>query len=699
MKGDPVIKRIIYSSWFLAAVPAIFMLLLLPPIGSRFILLVEQPIKYAGRNVYTDLNSDNVSELVVSGKTIPYYYVMAWNADNQIYDQWNLADSLTPSISDLFFGNYDHDSFSEIYIFSNKTDSLFLNVNEMLEPSGTRMERIYITKIGYLNGQVAAIVMPAGFHDRNHDGTDELYFSISSYYQLGTRRMYCFDLANRRLHSSRFCGNICLHPDMADTDGDLRPEIFGQSAASGNYSTNEPYSDSSAWLMVFDDNLDFKFPPVEFPGFANGLIPSYFQNRDFRGYVLSYEVNGADAKGSKSMIMLYTKEGKFVRKRFHSDFTKEGIARVFVVKSSPEDRIYLSGDEFFELNDKFEIVRAVKLPFSSGMKSFQVDIDGDGPDEFLLYSQDENKLAVYDLELNRLAECWFEIPDERCKFFPFFTKSGEYKLFLSSGNEGYFLSLKRNNYYIFSYLAYPGIYLSLFLFIMIIKRINTNQLKAKETLNRRLIALQLQGIKAQLDPHFTFNTLNSIASLIYLEDRQTAYDYMRKFTQLLRTMLNDAERIYRNLGEEIEFVTTYLELEKLRFGEKFDYEIEIGDGLSMNEQVPKLVLQTFAENAVKHGIMPSSRGGKIRISAAKERDYIKLTVEDNGIGRGYSSGLSNSTGKGLKLVNEFYEILNQMNRRHIRHQITDLYDSLNNPAGTRVEIWVPLNEFADYLKS
>ncbi|MBK7713420.1 MAG: histidine kinase [Bacteroidales bacterium] len=80
-------------------------------------------------------------------------------------------------------------------------------------------------------------------------------------------------------------------------------------------------------------------------------------------------------------------------------------------------------------------------------------------------------------------------------------------------------------------------------------------MKAKEDLNNRLINLQLQGIKSQLDPHFTFNTLNSIASLIYLEDRHTAYDYMRKFTQLLRCMLNDAEKIYRNLGDELEFVT------------------------------------------------------------------------------------------------------------------------------------------------
>ena len=217
-------------------------------------------------------------------------------------------------------------------------------------------------------------------------------------------------------------------------------------------------------------------------------------------------------------------------------------------------------------------------------------------------------------------------------------------------------------------------------------------------MNNRLLTLQLQGIKAQLDPHFTFNTLNSIASLIYLEDRHTAYDYMRKFTQLLRSMLNDAEKIYRNLGEEIEFVTTYLELEKLRFGEKFNYEIEIGEGVSKLEQVPKLVLQTFTENAVKHGIMPSLTVGLIRISVVREKDYLRITIEDNGVGRKNSAGQSESTGKGLKLTGEFYDILNHLNKKPIRHLITDLYNSPGDAAGTRVEVWVPIDEFAIPLK-
>jgi len=156
-------------------------------------------------------------------------------------------------------------------------------------------------------------------------------------------------------------------------------------------------------------------------------------------------------------------------------------------------------------------------------------------------------------------------------------------------------------------------------------------------------------------------------------------------------MLNDAERIYRSLAEELEFVTTYLELEKMRFGEKFNYFIEIGEDVSQKEEVPKLVLQTFTENAIKHGIMPCADGGILKIRIMKEKDYLKLTIEDNGIGRERSAGQSMSTGKGLKLTSEFYEILNQLNKKPINCVITDLKNEHSFGTGTRVDVWVPLN--------
>jgi sensor histidine kinase YesM len=304
----------------------------------------------------------------------------------------------------------------------------------------------------------------------------------------------------------------------------------------------------------------------------------------------------------------------------------------------------------------------------------------------------EERLIVYNSDLQKLAEGKFKTTGLGWRIFDYFSSDHIHKTYISSSNSGFFFDMKRNEFRFLGYFVYPGIYLLVLLFILLIKRINTLQVVQKESLKQRLVTLQLQGIKSQLDPHFTFNTLNSIASLIYLDDRELAYDYMNKFTHLLRGLIKDAERIYRSLAEELEFVTTYLELEKLRFGDKFNYEIHIGENISQREQVPKLVLHTFSENAIKHGIMSRNEGGLLKIMAEKEKNYLILSIEDNGIGREKAEGQSTSTGKGLKLTGEFYDILNQINKKPIKHFIIDLHDENGESIGTRVEVWVPVEE-------
>lgn len=690
MKGDSVFKKIIYSSGFQAAVPAVLIMLFLNLKVSKYTLSIEPGGTIPGQSLYSDINSDSISESIYTGKGIPYYFIGVKNYDQHIFDQWNLFDSINPLISDIFFGNYDHDKYKEIYIFTHKGDSLFLNVNEMLDPHGTRLDRIFITNIGYIKGEVTSTLYPAGFFDENGDGKDELYFGITSGFRKDPRRVYYFDLVNKTLKSSQFTGMICLNPKMTDVNGDKRPEIFGTMSACGNFGRMVPYSDSSTWFMVFNDSLKFEFPPKEFPGYVNSLEIDAYKSKLFNGYVLSHVPMGVDTTVRKPEIMLYSPEEKLIRNRFYSEVGLSGYIQLFVVNSNKQDKIYLLNDKFVELNDKLELVRSVALPFKSKISAYQIDINRDGEDEFLLYSDVEEKLAIYSSDLRKLTEVKIKAPGQKWKFSEYVSKDHENKLYVTSGNTGYFFALKENKFFFLGYLIYPGIYLLFFLFIVLIKRINTLQVVQKESLKRRLVTLQLQGIKSQLDPHFTFNTLNSISSMIYQEDRKLAYDYMSKFTTLLRSLINDAERIYRSLGEELEFVTTYLDLEKLRFGDKFNYEISIGENVSRQEQVPKLVLQTFAENAIKHGIMSSKYGGILKISAEKNLDYLILSIEDNGIGRAKSKGLSHSTGKGLKLTGEFYEILNQINKKPIKHTIIDLHNENGVSVGTRVEVWVPL---------
>lgn len=689
MKGDSILKKIIFSSGFLAFIPALLIMFFLHPLSSKYSLSVEPTEKHIGQFIYSDLNSDSISEIVYSGKGLPYYFIGIRDINERFYDQWNLSDSLEEHISDIFFGDFDHDRFEEIYVFTHNGDSLFLNVNEILGSPGTRLDRIFITNIGFINGVVTSTLKPAGFYDHNGDGKDELYFGITTGFRQDPRRLYCFDLVNKKLFSSPFTGIICMEPKMYDIDGDMRPEFFGTMSACGNFGKKVPYSDSSTWFMVFNDSLKFEFPPVEFPGYVNSLEIKTYKNNTDKGFILEHWAAGTDSTVLSSRILIYSPQGKLIRFRLLEDIGVSSNLNLFITTHNQSDKIYIVENKILELNDRLEVIRTIDLPFHSKILTYQINLSNGLEDDFLIYSEEEEKLVHVSSGLDKLAEIEFKLPSYLWKFSHYYAKDHTQKLFLSSGEKGYFLKLNKNKYFYLGFIAYPGIYLLFFLFIILIKRINTWQVEQKESLKRRLITLQLQGIKSQFDPHFTFNTLNSVASLIYLEDRQTAYDYMIKFTQLLRGMLNDAERIYRSLGEELEFVTTYLDLEKLRFGEKFNYTVEIGEGVNQSEQVPKLVLQTFAENAIKHGLMHKADSGILKIKAEIENDYLKLTIEDNGIGREKSAGQSTSTGKGLKITGEFYEILNQINIRPIKHLITDLYAENGVPAGTRVEVWVP----------
>lgn len=687
MKGRPWYKKIIFSSWFLALIPAVILLLFIRPAGSKYLLETERAKNIYFQLFYTDLNSDSISEVVSSFRGSSYDFLAIKTNDSKIYDQWNLVDSLDVNISGLFTGNFDSDKFSEIFIFTYSNDSLFLNINEVLDPEGFRKDHIFITRIGKFRGKVESYFCKTGFFDKDNDGYMELYFNLSSAFDLGPRRIFSYNLLSGRTDTSPPANIVPYITEMTDADNDKLPEIYGRLSASGNFRSNVPYSDSSTWLMVFNDQLEFEFPPVEYKGFGNSL--------DIQPYNMSYAVlhwaGGTDTSAISSRLMLFSTEGKELKYRLLSELGYAEQAGLLVFDNYDGDNLLLLGKKITLLNGNLEPLKVYKVPFRSEFIPRRVDINNDGEDEMLLYSELEQRLIALNQKLEPMAETRLvTLPAYSWKISYQKTMEG-YRTVIQAGDSVHYLSFGPNKYFYFSFLRYPGIYFAFILFIALVRRINTLQVVQKEKINQRLLTLQLHGIKAQLDPHFTFNTLNSVASLIYLKDHETAYDYMNKFTQLLRVMLNDAEKVYRTLDEEIQFVTTYFELEKLRFGDKFRYKVETGEGITGKENVPKLVLHTFAENAIKHGIIQKAEGGTVFIKIYKEKNSLRIFVDDDGIGR-RQAGLQsqNSAGKGLKLTGEFYEILNQMNDRPVSYKIRDLYDDQGKSVGTSVEIVVPL---------
>lgn len=683
-------RSIFFSSWILAVIPALILFAFLQGPGLRYRFKIDHVERTPVRSIYDDINNDSISEKISLGKNNHLSTVSLFFGDNSIYDQWTFESLSAIDISTPFSGDYDRDKNREVFVFTYSNDSLFLNANEFLQVDGTKFDSRFITRIACEDGVPYSSVFPAGFFDRNSDGYDDLYFSITSGYASNQpRKVYCYDILNDSLIESEFSGVAIHNPEFNDADGDGKPEIFGLVSASGNYALDVPLSDSVAWFMVYDENLQFEFLPIAFPGFANSVEVHAVKSHDFRGYVASYQRKNHDSLLPGSSLLIYTTEGKEIN-RITLDPGDE-IQRQYVFVNNAKDcpTICYFGRHIFMYDINLKLLRKAEYTFPAPDRVLMADVDNNGEDEFLAYSVVDMELNVFSPGLELIGYTSVDIPDNyNWRVSKVLFKNKPSRMYLANEEDGFLLTLVRNRYYYMAYLLYPGVYFAFVLFIFLIKTLTERQLRQQENLRNKLLTLQLQGIRSQLDPHFTFNALNSIASLVYLDDRKSAYDQLNKFTNLIRKLLNDAEKIYRTLDDEIDFVDNYLALEKLRFGDKWTYSINVNEPVSGTELVPKLVLQIFAENAVKHGLMDIESGGKLIVTISKDQDYLLLTIEDNGIGRSLSSRKVSLSGKGLRLINEFFELMNQVSKNRLRYLITDLYNESGSASGTRVEVWV-----------
>lgn len=214
-----------------------------------------------------------------------------------------------------------------------------------------------------------------------------------------------------------------------------------------------------------------------------------------------------------------------------------------------------------------------------------------------------------------------------------------------------------------------------------------------EETEKQISELQLKTIRSQMDPHFTFNALNSISSVIYKGNKEKAYRYFTKFSKLIRSSLEVSDKISRTLEEEIDFTKNYLDLEKIRFQDQFEYIINIQDTVNLESKVPKMIIQNYAENAVKHGLKHKEDDRRLKIDISSKDHLLQIIIEDNGVGRQEATVLNEfSTGKGLSIMNSIYDLYYKLYKVKINHEIKDLYDNTGKSTGTLIIVKIPLHK-------
>lgn len=215
--------------------------------------------------------------------------------------------------------------------------------------------------------------------------------------------------------------------------------------------------------------------------------------------------------------------------------------------------------------------------------------------------------------------------------------------------------------------------------------------RKKVQLQRRILESELTALRAQINPHFFFNSLNSIHNFIMMNHGDEASAYLAKFAKLMRGILEASHAQMVTLGEEIEFVRLYAELEEIRFAGRFRTEFLVDSELDLDRDFPSMLIQPIVENAIRHGLLHRGEGGLLTIRVTEERNTLIWIVEDNGVGRAFSASLRTSHEErcrvhGFPLVQERIAILNEAKVARLTLRVEDLHREDGCSAGTRVSI-------------
>ncbi|MGZ6539861.1 MAG: sensor histidine kinase, partial [Bacteroidia bacterium] len=227
-----------------------------------------------------------------------------------------------------------------------------------------------------------------------------------------------------------------------------------------------------------------------------------------------------------------------------------------------------------------------------------------------------------------------------------------------------------------------------------IRRIK-NREKQKTELNKKIANIESQALRAQMNPHFIFNTLSSIQHYISNNDTDSALKYLSKFAKLMRRIMDNSKQQMIAVDEEIKALNLYLELEVMRFDKKFEYNINVDREIDQTyDRIPSMLIQPYVENAIIHGLLPKQGNGKISITLEKHGDTILCTIEDNGIGREKSmefkkNRVQQHKSMGMSITKERLDILNSSLNSNINAEIIDLFEN-GKSSGTKVKLIIPL---------
>jgi two-component sensor histidine kinase len=390
-------------------------------------------------------------------------------------------------------------------------------------------------------------------------------------------------------------------------------------------------------------------------------------------------------------IELYDLDGNKIKEKtflFSTDWEKSKL-----INSEDLSKLYLirKNGSIEEVDGNLEFTRICELLPVTHPSPKKIDCDIDGVDEIIFHHETSEKVTI--LRNDLLDPIIIDVPGNDYLFNAGIVLNGDESplLNLRMDNYSYLYKYYKNPLYSYRFIFYFLTYFGIFGFLIVLQKAQNYRLQQKFNAQKEISELQMKSIKNQMDPHFTLNIMNSIGSLFSKQETENANYIFGKYSKLLRQTILSSDQILTTLNDELEYVENYMTLEQFRIKDGFDINIDIEEGINKSIKIPKMLVHSFIENSIKHGIRHISYRGKIKISVINGSSNYQIKVTDNGIGRKKAKELSKfSTGKGLEIVDQILQLYFTLEKNKITYKTIDLMDEFNNPKGTEVIINIPI---------
>ena len=501
-------------------------------------------------------------------------------------------------------------------------------------------------------------------YDLNGDGKLELIFLLSAGYGIIPRRLYVIDFGFKSvIHSSDRIGAFCHNPVVFDLDNDGLHEIIVGSSSPDNVHDTLAFDvlDEYSSLLVFDQDLSLINIPIKQECKTCSVTPALL---DDKLYVVAYNQD----KLKKSTIYQWINDG-FIEIVFAESKVYRSLHQL------GDNNLVMTGDIWsrsfsFRHLESNELV--MEIPIGAYLQTPTTHFFRSGLD-YITFKENDRLVRVNET-LDKEYIFW---EDDGAFTYQEGRLPDGIKVVMHSADRIFELELVQNplrNWLPFISMLNVGLmaFVSWFIYQFFIYR-NASR-------RQQLYELQLQSLKNQIDPHFTFNLLGSIKLLMMKQEFAKAEEQFDLFIKMLRRSVMNAEKISNDIVDELELADQYLKLESERLNGRFQYQIE--NHLTEAIQVPKLLIQTHLENAVKHGVYHlEDRKGLIKVLVTKHQNSYSIIITDNGVGRAAAAKKkTRSTGKGVKITFELCDLYQKYYKCKVRQTIEDL-----NP-GTKVII-------------